>query len=236
MTAHATVGRQRRDLGDRVDHAMREGRRRSHHDGCPFGQRGGQFVRINPELIVDRDTYQRHVEEPGGLVKRRVRGDRRDDLRRGDAAALAGEVPVGLHRQQDALGPARNSPCRPPAFRAHGRDQAWMRSYRRFPPRTWWRSATGPDATGCFATARCRYCRGTPRVPDRRGRRHRMHIRPATCVPQPMPAVRQGRSPRGSGPRRPSAVPRRTGTGPGRASARRSRSATDGRVGHWGPS
>ena len=35
-----------------------------------------------------------------------MRGDRRDDLRLGDAAQLAGMVPVGLHRQQDALGPA----------------------------------------------------------------------------------------------------------------------------------
>ena len=106
MTAHAAFGGQRRDLGDRVDHAVRERRRRPHHNRRPLGHRIGQRTRIGPEATVDRDPDQRHVEEPGGLVERGVRGDRRDDLRRGDAAALAGKVAVGLHRQQDALGPA----------------------------------------------------------------------------------------------------------------------------------
>ena len=163
---------------------------------------------VGPEPAVHRDPDQRHVEEPGGLVERRVRGDRRDDLRRGDAPPLAGEVPVGLHRQQDALGPA-------------GADRADHRPFRRG------MACRAEHGRGHRDDLRLELRGAGPqvrvqRVALRLGRvdaveeGHVLRVavvdgpggvaRPATRVPRSRPAARPGRSPRPGPGRRPAAA------------------------------
>src|SRR6516225_9051694 len=132
VAAGAALGGQRGDLRYRVDHTVRERRRRRHHDCGPLRDGLGHGRQVGLEALVHRHPDQRHIEEPGGLVERRVRGHRRDDLRRGDATTGPGEVPVRLHRQQDALGPAGGDRAgnggaavrvlRPEHVRGHGDD------------------------------------------------------------------------------------------------------------------
>ncbi|PRQ03753.1 hypothetical protein ENSA5_12590 [Enhygromyxa salina] len=99
--------RDRRQLRDRINYPMRKGRRRPNQaDRVPI-DRLLHGPNIRPKVIANRDLPQLDAKVLRGLVKRRVRRHRRDDVRLVVALLRPRPIAVGLHRHQDRLGPPR---------------------------------------------------------------------------------------------------------------------------------
>ncbi len=96
----------RRELGDRVDDAVRVGRRARDHQDRPVARLvdrrlGGGHV--GGEVGADRHEHRLHAEVVRGLVERRVRGRGQHHARLGDVGV---RVARRLHGEQHRLGAA----------------------------------------------------------------------------------------------------------------------------------
>jgi hypothetical protein len=105
---HVALEREVGELADRIDHAVREARRRADQHERPARERRGHRADVRAEVLRDRNAHDAQAQIVRRLVERGVDGDRRDDLRavRVDPAG-ARLVPARLHREHDALGAAR---------------------------------------------------------------------------------------------------------------------------------
>ena len=107
MHPAAVLARQRRDLGNGVDHAMRKGRRRAHHHRGVGREGGAHRRRVGAEVGRQRRAHWQQAEEVRGLVEGRVRALRHQDFGlRHAGAARQRAVARALDREEDALGAA----------------------------------------------------------------------------------------------------------------------------------
>ena len=100
------LGRQRSQLGDRVDDAVRVARRRAHDERGAVTERFRGGGEVEPAVVAHRDEHVLHVEVVGRLGEGGVRGRRRHQLGLADPLGLPGPLARHLHGEEDALGPA----------------------------------------------------------------------------------------------------------------------------------
>ena len=106
------LGGQRRQLGDRIDHALRVLRRAADDQHRVRSDERRHGVDVGAPVVAHRHLVQPDAEVVGRLVERRVGAGRHHHLRLGDAALLAAALAGRLHRAEDALGAARGHEAR----------------------------------------------------------------------------------------------------------------------------
>ena len=98
--------RERGDLLDRVDEAVRVVRRAAdERDGLVVDELGHRRD-VGDVAVGQRRVPHLDAHPVRALVERDVRGRRHDDVRAGDAARLARVLAVGVQRGDEALGAA----------------------------------------------------------------------------------------------------------------------------------